>query len=99
MPVLDLATTAPLCEAGLTQVRDDLTKVYRPRAGDEPRPYCDLLARLGAYDPLTALKWMAGHGCNAETELSQAEDVVGAYQDSPARTAMLAALAQLHRKK
>jgi hypothetical protein len=47
---------------------------------------------------LTALKWLAGHGCNAEAELSEAEDVVRTYQDSPDRAAMLASLAQLRRK-
>jgi hypothetical protein len=42
--------------------------------------------------------WAAGHGCEAEPELSEAEELVGTYQDSPARAAMLARLAKLHRK-
>ena len=53
---------------------------------------------LGAYEPLTALVWLAGHGCDAEAELSEAEAVIRTYQDSPARVAMLATLARLHRK-
>jgi hypothetical protein len=97
LPDLDLEGTEPLCDAALTQVRGDIAKVYRPRP-DDPRPYDELLSRLGAGKPLTALKWLAGHGCIAEAELSQAEEVVRAYRDSPDRAAMLAGLAQLHRK-
>jgi hypothetical protein len=97
LPVLDLEAAEPLCNAALAQVRADLTKVYRPRA-DDPRPYDELLSRLGAGAPLTALKWLAGHGCHADVELSEAEDVVRRYQDLPERAAMLASLAQLRRK-
>jgi len=97
LPALDLEATDPLCKAALTEVRGDITKVYRPRA-DDPRSYDELLSRLGAGEPLTALKWLAGHGCNAEAELSEAEDVVRSYQESPDRAAMLASLAQLRRK-
>jgi len=97
MPVLDLETSAPLCAAALTQVRGDFAKVLRPKA-DDPRRYSELLDRLGAYQPLTALAWLAGHGCNAEAELSEAETVIRSYQDSPARGAMLATLAGLRRK-
>jgi hypothetical protein len=56
------------------------------------------LRRLGAYEPLTALTWMAGHGCEAEPELSEAEEFVSTYQDSPARATMLVTLEQPHRK-
>jgi hypothetical protein len=98
MPVLDLEMTAPLCKAALTQVYGDITKVYRPKADDPPRPYSELLERLGAYEPLTALTWLAGHGCEAEPELSEAEELVRSSQDSPARAAMLATLERLHRK-
>jgi hypothetical protein len=97
LPVLDLETTPPLCKGALAQVHGDFSKVLRPRA-DDPRPYSELLDRLGAYDPMTALKWLAAHGCDAEAELSEAEGVVRTYQDSPDRAAALAALAQLHRK-
>ena len=97
MPVLDLEMTAPLCQAALNQIDGDIAKVYRPKA-DDPRPYSELLERLGAYQPLTALVWAAGHGCEAEPELSEAEELIRTYQDSPARVAMLATLEKLHRK-
>ena len=98
LPALDLETTAPLCGAALAQVHGDLAKTLRPKA-DDPRPYSELLERLGAYEPLTALTWLASHGCDAERELSEAEDLIRTYQDSPKRAAMLAKLAALHRKK
>jgi len=98
IPSLDLDATPRLCAAELAQVRDDdLDKVYRPTV-DDPRPYSELLERLGAGEPLTALQWLAGHGCDAEAELGEAEQVVRAYQDSPERRAMLASLATLHRR-
>ena len=97
MPVLDLEMTAPLCQAALDQIHGDIAAVYRPKS-DDPRPYSELLDRLGAYEPLTALAWAAGHGCEAEPELSEAEEVILSYQDSPARAAMLARLEKLHRK-
>jgi hypothetical protein len=98
LPVLDLAATAPLCSAALAVVRGDVAKVYRPRPGDPQPPYGELIDRLGAYEPLTALTWLAGHGCEAERELGDAEALVRTYQDSPARAAMLATLGRLHRK-
>jgi hypothetical protein len=97
LPVLELETTAPLCEAALARVRGDLAKAFRPKA-DDSRPYSELLERLGVYEPLTALTWLAGHGCDADAELSEAEALIRGYQDSPRRSAMLATLAQLHRK-
>jgi hypothetical protein len=97
MPVLDLEMTPPLCKAALNQIDGDIVKVYRPKA-DDPRLYSELLQRLGAYEPLTALTWVAGHGCEAEPELSEADELVRSYQDSPARAAMLATLERLHRK-
>ncbi len=98
LPVLDLAATPPLCTAALAVVRDDVAKVYRPRPGDPPRPYGELLERLGAYEPLNALTWLATHGCDAESELSDAQALVLAYEDSPGRGTMLATLARLRRK-
>jgi hypothetical protein len=98
IPSLDLDATPRLCAAALAHVReDDLDKVYRPTA-DDPRPYSELLERLGAGEPLTALQWLAGHGCDAEAELGEAEQVVCAYRDSPERQAMLASLSALHRR-
>ena len=97
LPLLELEMTAPLCGAALGQVHGDLAKVLRPKP-DDPRPYSELLDRLGAYEPLTALVWLAGHGCEAEAELSEAEAVIPTYQDSRERAAMLATLAKLHHK-
>jgi hypothetical protein len=98
IPSLDLDATPRLCAAALAHLReDDLDKVYRPTV-DDPRQYSELLERLSAGEPLTALQWLASHGCDAETELGEAEQVVRAYQDSPERQAMLASLAALHRR-
>jgi hypothetical protein len=97
LPVLDIETNVRLCGAALAVVSGDIKKVYRPKA-DDPRRYSELLDRLGAYKPLTALAWLAGHGCDAEAELSDAEAVIRSYQDSPERGAMLATLARLRRK-
>jgi hypothetical protein len=97
IPALDLDLTPRLCAAALAQVRDDLDKVYRPTA-DDPRPYSELLERLGAGEPLTTLQWLAGHGCAAEAELEEAQQVVRAYQDSPERQATLASLGALRRR-
>jgi hypothetical protein len=98
MPFLDLEMTEPLCGAALFQVHGDIAKVLRPKA-DDPRPYNELMDRLGAYEPLTALVWLASHGCDAERELSEAEDLIQTYQPSPSAGLMLGRLEQLHRKK
>jgi hypothetical protein len=58
-----------------------------------------LLERLGAYHPLAALLWLGSHGCDAGTEATEAEMVIHTYQPSAAGAAMLASLAQLHRKQ
>jgi hypothetical protein len=97
IPELDLEATPRLCRAALELVHADLARVYRPTA-DDPRRYEELLERLGAGRPLTALQWLAGHGCYAEAELTEAEAVVRIYQDSNGRSAMLSSLADLHRK-
>jgi len=52
---------------------------------------------IGAGEPLVALQWLAGHGCDANAQLSAAEDVIAAYQPSPGRETMAAALAKLKR--
>jgi hypothetical protein len=97
LPALDLEATPQLCESALRIVDARIAQTYRPKA-DDPRQYRELLSRLGAGDPLTALQWLARHGCDAEPELGDAETLVRSYQDSPDRTAMLARLAQLRRK-
>lgn len=97
LPVLELDATPQLCSAGLAQVRDTFGKTYKPKP-DDPRPYDELLSRLGAGEPLTALLWLAGKGCAADAELAEAESFVRAYRPSPESAAMLAALAQVRRK-
>ena len=83
--------------ATLRSVREELTKVYRPPP-DDPRPYSELLNRLGASEPLTALVWLGSHGCDVEAETTTAEALIGAYRDTQGRAAMLATLASLHKK-
>jgi len=98
IPSLDLEATPRLCAAALAHLReDDFDHAYRPTA-DDPRPYEQLLEQLGAGEPLTTLQWLAGHGCDAEAELAEAETIVKTYQDSPERQTMLAGLASLHRR-
>jgi hypothetical protein len=97
LPVLDLQATAPLCAAARRVLHRQFAQIHRPTS-DDPRPYRELLERMGTRAPLPALKWLAEHGCDPEAELSEAEALVRTYQDSPASAAMLATLAQLHRK-
>jgi hypothetical protein len=98
LPVLALEATEPLCNTALGLLHGEFAKIYRPRGEDDRRSYQEFLGRLGNGEPLPALIWLAGHGCDAEVELSEAESLMRAYQDSPDRAAMLATLAQLHRK-
>jgi hypothetical protein len=92
---LDLEATPPLCQQALGDLRGQLAKIYRPAAADEPRPYSELLLRLGTGEQLPALIWLARHGCAAETELNEAVALVSAYQDSGDRAKMLATLTAL----
>lgn len=104
-PVLDLEPTSQLCAAAGNALHHELGQIYPPR--DDPRPYWDLLEGPGA-EKFAALIWLAEHGCDMDPELSQAEALVQAYQDSPSqccstapssdRADMLAKLAGLHRK-
>ena len=97
LPDLDLEATAPLCEAALKWLDQDFAHTYRPSA-DDPRSYRELLERLGEGGPFEELAWLAGHGCDAGTELDQADSLIRTYQDSPERSAMLARLAGLKHK-
>jgi hypothetical protein len=97
LPLLDLEGTAPLCQSALRALHGQLETIYRPGDGD-PRPYEELLDRLGNGEQFSALKWLVDQGCEAEVVLGEAEDLVRAYQDSPDRAAMLATLTRLHRK-
>jgi hypothetical protein len=96
---LDLDATAPLCTSALSELHGQLAKVYRPGANDEPRPYSELLERLGNGEQLPDLIWLAAHGCTAAAELDEAMAAVNAYQDSPGRAEMLATLAQLRSQR
>jgi hypothetical protein len=96
---LDLEATAPLCTSALGELRGQFAKVYRPGANDEPRPYSELLERLGNGEQLPDLIWLARHGCDAAAELDEAMAAVNAYQDSPARAEMLATLARLRAQR
>jgi hypothetical protein len=97
LPVLDLQTTELLCAASLKALHGQMAQIYRPRP-DDPEPYDQLLSRLGTASPLSALQWLAVHGCDADGMLDEAAALVGTYQDSPDRSAQLANLARLHRK-
>jgi hypothetical protein len=92
---LDLEATPDLCEAALRQVHRELSGIYRPKR-DDPRPYSELLERMGNGHPLRALEWLHQHSCDTRTELGEAEELVGAYQDSPGWAAMLSRLGELH---
>jgi hypothetical protein len=96
---LDLEATAPLCASALGELHGQFAKVYRPGANDEPRPYSELLERLGNGEQLPDLIWPAGHGCPAAAELDEAAAAVNAYQDSPGRAEMLATLARLRSQR
>ncbi len=97
LPALELESNPRLCAAALNVVHGDFAAVYRPKP-DDPHPYSELLDRFGTDQPLAALTCLAGHGCEAEPELSEAEEVIRSYEDSPQRAAMLATLDKLHRR-
>jgi hypothetical protein len=98
LPELDFEATPDLCGAALAAIHTEMAEIYRPTA-DDPRPYRELLARLGnGAAQLPALQWLASHGCNAEANLTEAQALIATYQDSPDRAAMLASLERLHRK-
>jgi len=99
LTALDLEATMPLCANALSELHGQFAKVYRPGPNDEPRPYSELLERLGNGEQLPDLAWLAGHGCEAEPELSEAVALVNAYRDSPGRAEMLAELTRLREKR
>ena len=96
LPALDLEPTEPLCRAAGTELRKQFDGIYRPRA-DDPRPYSELLARLGTGEQFQALIWLLSHGCGDHVPLAEAEALIRTYQDSPERSAMLQRLAQARR--
>jgi hypothetical protein len=95
LAVLDLETTMPLCANALSQLHGQFVKTYRPGPNDEPRPYSELLGRLGNGEQLATLIWLAGHGCEAKPELGEAIALVSAYGNAPGQAAMLAELTRL----
>ena len=99
LTVLDLEATGPLCAAALIELQGQFRKVYRPGTNDEPRPYSELPERLGNGKHLPDLPWLAGHGCAAEPELSEAIALVNAYRDSPGRAEMMAALTRFRERR
>jgi hypothetical protein len=99
LTALDLEATTPLCANALSELHGQFVKVYRPGANDEPRPYSELLERLGNGEQLPDLIWLAGHGCPATAELDEALALANAYRDSPGRAEMLATLAQLRSQR
>jgi hypothetical protein len=99
LTVLDLEATMPLCANALSQLHGQFAKVYRPGPNDEPRPYSELLERLGNGEQLPDLIWLAAHGCDAGAELGEAVALVKAYQDSPGKPEMLAELMRLQTKR
>jgi hypothetical protein len=88
LPALDLEATPRLCESALRTLHAELATIYRP-GGNDPRPYSELLDRLGNGGQFQALKWVADHDCSVGAELTEAEILVREYQDSPDRAAML----------
>jgi hypothetical protein len=99
LTALDLEATMPLCANALSELHGQFIKVYRPGPNDDPRPYSELLERLGNGEQLPDLIWLAGHGCDAGPELNEAVALVNAYQDSPGRAEMLAELMRLRKKR
>lgn len=93
LPLLDLQPTKELCDASLKVLREKFARVYRPPP-DDPRPYTELLDRLGTGAPLVALVWLESHGCDAGAMVTEAEALVRAYKDSFARSRMLQMLAE-----
>ncbi len=95
LTALDLEATPALCAKALSELHSAFAKVYRPGPSDEPRPYSELLERLGNGEHLPDLVWLASHGCAAEHELMEAIALVNAYRDSPGKAEMLMTLTQL----
>jgi hypothetical protein len=97
LPVLDLDPTPELCSAALGNLHKQFGAIYRPKA-DDPRSYQELLGRLGRGEQFIALRWLALHGCDADTNLSEAESLIDAYQPSPDGGLILGQLKRLHRR-
>ncbi len=88
LPALDLEPTRDMCLAALSAIHKDFVSIYRPKP-DDPRSYQELVERLGRGEHFRALIWLVGHGCEAETELAEAESLIHAYQPSAESNLML----------
>lgn len=97
LPRIDLETTPALCAAAAKVLGSQIAGTYRPKA-DDPRPYSELIDRTGVGRPLDSIVWLGEHGCAMPEVFDAADALVRSYQDSPARAAMLAALAKLRGK-
>ncbi len=98
LSALDLEATPALCASAQAALHRYLVRIHDPKA-DDARPYSELLERMGRSYQFSEYIWLASHGCDADAALSEVEDLIRAYQNSPARAAMLAKLASLHRNK
>jgi hypothetical protein len=96
--VLDLEATPALCDFAQVELHRELARIHRPKP-EEPMRYTELLDRLGTGDQFGAVIWLASYGCDAEAGLTEAEELIRTYQDSPARAAMLAKLAAVRSKR
>ena len=93
---LDLEATPALCRAALGNLRKQFAGIYRPKS-DDPRPYQELLGRLGRGEQLSALIWLASNGCEAQAELREAISLIKAYRPSPDSGLMVGRLEALQK--
>jgi len=96
VPRLDLDATQALCSAATQVLRQYLADVARPDKAN-PQDYEALLTRLSYSPDFSVLIWLASHGCDVNTELTDAIDLIGAYQPSPEGQAMSVRLRALRR--
>ena len=96
IPKLDLTATQQLCARALPLVDREFAQAFRPTRED-PRPFDDLM-RGSCGTAVTALVWLASHGCRADRALADAAAIVAAYQDSPRRATTLTEIDSLRRR-
>jgi hypothetical protein len=95
LPALDLTPSPALFEVLRKLIRERIAEIYRPKPGDEPRPYLWLQDQIEGRPHFAALQWVVAHGGDCAAEIAEIERTVRAYEDSPARAAMLEQLAKL----
>lgn len=94
---LNLDPTPALCRAGLDNLHKQFAAIYQPKP-DDPRPYDELVGRLGRGDQFNALIWFASRGCDAGAALDEAAALINAYQPSPEGGLMLGRIEMLRKK-